>query len=1327
MKTQLFESCSPSVAIYADYLPNNNSNERDQQQQQPSTETTAPSSTDIKSPSSQSPPAPAPSSSLDSNSKGTTPHATSNQKSGNAVAEKVKNCLGQDNSTPHKNSHAIERIHAILSYLHEKEIEVEDLSDMRRQRLEEMVQYCQLESDANQVLRCMRNGESMLAASFMIPTSLEEAKSLQSEHLQFQKLIDKTHTAACQMQQRAESMLNARHFNSDAIRSLAIKVSQCWQDLMTHAEDRHKLMKESLNFYKTVLQVCSVLESLESQYKTEEDFCGANNVLSLQKSPVSTPTSETEGTAFLLSMVPDMSSSLGDKKMQSIIIKHQDQKDSFMKACTLARRNADQLLKYASRCVQHYSNRVSTNTYRVADAKIKSILDNLLKQEASVLESWTNRKRRLENCQQYVLVEQSARQALKWIKEVGEEFLIHSEQLNHELIQKPGALEKHIEEFKSQVMGTDQKIMLLIQLCDNLIEKGHVHSQSMKFWCSCVLSSFQDLLRKLNQYIFSLEGKYGVKVLPIATKKQVKDVQQPKSSTNKSPRQHSQDSQADFHRKKTSDKKEQGDRSSDSSLESKMSVGKESVSSTGSASGIQSHTASLNVFVGQAMITPTAVATGGLFVQTPTAQTSVSPSSSKGSLSSTNKAPIAPKVSSDLESEAKRKSTRKKEFIMAELLQTERAYIRDLEVCIQTYLMEFRSRVKSNCVHRILHDKEKVIFGNIEEIYEFHSKTFLQELEKYECMPEDVGHCFVTWARSFDCYVNYCKNKTDSMSLLLIPGVQEDFDSIQKKHHVLHPISAYLIKPVQRITRYQLLLKELLSCCEIQGEIRDGLEVMLSVPKKANDAVALSELEGCDVTHDQLGEVILQDGFVIFDSKSFLLPSRKGRDRRVFLFDHYLLFAKEVKINENLKDTSNNRDDGSAFTSGSQKVKHVYKNKLLTSDIGITEHVESDECKFAVWTKSTRIAPDAVMSSQQENKIILKASSLETKILWVKKLREVIQSSYYNSHLSLMNLTDLTPVSSNPSKQMLPSKSNGIARNNNNGDGDDISSSGVSSNTDAVETLSRDNSQKTPSSTSSLGAKAHDHPRFLAVGSAYASNSQMMMDSNNFEVEEVFDDQVTQSNPSLTSSNSTATTVTSTSVSTKRKGAFKKWITNPVRKLSQSRLNDKSSQQSQTPPASSINTLPVVSPPASLIPTPTTGQSFKLVSPSSVSLKGIACIAPQGNLVTQFQDLSIKASPSSELTTPTNSDIIPVVSNGKQVSPISSLGAGVRTSTTSGEEDVEINEPELPPPMKEIQTDPKTLRTTTSPDHDNTQLDDHQLSSPSRSSLPQAKPLTVES
>lgn len=57
-------------------------------------------------------------------------------------------------------------------------------------------------------------------------------------------------------------------------------------------------------------------------------------------------------------------------------------------------------------------------------------------------------------------------------------------------------------------------------------------------------------------------------------------------------------------------------------------------------------------------------------------------------------------------------------------------------------------------------------------------------------------------------YVTYCKNKPESNQLLVAHGGSW-FEDLQRRHRVEHPIAAYLIKPVQRITKYQLLLKDL--------------------------------------------------------------------------------------------------------------------------------------------------------------------------------------------------------------------------------------------------------------------------------------------------------------------------------------------------------------------------------------------------------------------------------------------------------------------------------------------------------------------------------------
>lgn len=78
-------------------------------------------------------------------------------------------------------------------------------------------------------------------------------------------------------------------------------------------------------------------------------------------------------------------------------------------------------------------------------------------------------------------------------------------------------------------------------------------------------------------------------------------------------------------------------------------------------------------------------------------------------------------------------------------------------------------------------------------------------------------------------YVQYCKNKPES-NTTIIQNAGGFFDNIQKTCSIEHPIPAYLIKPVQRITKYQLLLKDLQACCdEGQGEIKVSY-ILLSKP-----------------------------------------------------------------------------------------------------------------------------------------------------------------------------------------------------------------------------------------------------------------------------------------------------------------------------------------------------------------------------------------------------------------------------------------------------------------------------------------------------------------
>ncbi|KAM4692215.1 uncharacterized protein KIAA1755 homolog [Rhinophrynus dorsalis] len=291
--------------------------------------------------------------------------------------------------------------------------------------------------------------------------------------------------------------------------------------------------------------------------------------------------------------------------------------------------------------------------------------------------------------------------------------------------------------------------------------------------------------------------------------------------------------------------------------------------------------------------------------------------------------------------------------IMEELLATERDYVCSLGYVLSHYLCEMdRPDLPSP-----LRGQHAAIFGNLEKLYEFHSHIFLQELTGCRREPSHVGRCFLKHKEQFGLYAFYSKNKPQSDRLLQEHGAVY-FKRKQQELGDKMDLSSYLLKPIQRISKYSLLLQdmewELKGQSTREAELQGAREVVRFQLRHGNDLLAMDDIQDCDVNLKEQGRLLRQGEFNISYRKRKCL-------RRVFLFEDLILFSKTKKT-------------------ASGKEIYVYKQSFKTSEIGLTHTLGGSGLCFEIWFRRRKL----------EDTYTLQAPSAEIKDAWTGDLQKIL-------------------------------------------------------------------------------------------------------------------------------------------------------------------------------------------------------------------------------------------------------------------------------------------------------------------------------------------------
>uniref|UniRef100_A0A8C5X0F8 MCF.2 cell line derived transforming sequence-like 2 n=1 Tax=Malurus cyaneus samueli TaxID=2593467 RepID=A0A8C5X0F8_9PASS len=279
---------------------------------------------------------------------------------------------------------------------------------------------------------------------------------------------------------------------------------------------------------------------------------------------------------------------------------------------------------------------------------------------------------------------------------------------------------------------------------------------------------------------------------------------------------------------------------------------------------------------------------------------------------------------------------------------------------LQGYASEMDNPSLVHLIPSALQNKKEILFGNLPEIYDFHNRIFLKEIENCIENPELLARCFLKRKEDLQIYEKYCQNKPRSEALWRQCGDSIFFQECQRKLDHKLSLDAYLLKPVQRITKYQLLLKVSSPC-----QCKELSNVQLVLLPEWQISCVFSLFLACQGDVSELGKLLMQGSFNVWTdhkkghNKVKDLARFKPMQRHLFLYTKMLLFCKKRE---------ENTDDSSFFFS-------ILKQM---STVGITENVKGDNKKFEIWYNG------------REEVYIIQASSVELKNTWISEIRKVL-------------------------------------------------------------------------------------------------------------------------------------------------------------------------------------------------------------------------------------------------------------------------------------------------------------------------------------------------
>uniref|UniRef100_A0A8C9SE33 FERM, ARHGEF and pleckstrin domain-containing protein 2 n=1 Tax=Scleropages formosus TaxID=113540 RepID=A0A8C9SE33_SCLFO len=365
--------------------------------------------------------------------------------------------------------------------------------------------------------------------------------------------------------------------------------------------------------------------------------------------------------------------------------------------------------------------------------------------------------------------------------------------------------------------------------------------------------------------------------------------------------------------------------------------------------------------------------------------------------------------------------TDKAYFIAKEILTTERTYLKDLEVIT----VWFRSAViKENAMPEGL---MTLLFSNIDPIYEFH-RGFLKEIDQRLALWEgrSNGHVKGDCQRIGDVMLkNMCALKVTA-TLLKHDEVLTELEKATKRLKKLEtvykefelqkvcylPLNTFLLKPIQRLVHYKLILERLCRHYIPQHPDRnDCLEALKVVAEMARQLQSsLLRLENfqklTELQRDLIGiENLIASGREFIREGCLFKLTKKGLQQRMFfLFSDMLLYtSKGVTATNQFKVHGQLPLRGMIVEESENEwsVPHCFTIYSAQRTIVVAA---SSKVEMGKWIEDLNAAIDMAKKSQEKSGVLLDSGQCDRSSDEVS-LEQESEDETHSSHTSLEKQT----------------------------------------------------------------------------------------------------------------------------------------------------------------------------------------------------------------------------------------------------------------------------------------------------------------------------------